>query len=105
MPKNSKYEKNFFLKEIEKILGNSFLYTCGSRKLYKELPKSRKIYIEYNTNGITFEQLEKLSILLKTKKINFTGRTDEFQYSEYTSDTELGGEIEIYDVVFPEEKI
>lgn len=49
-------------------------------------------------NETTFVNMMALADLLKTDKINFTGRTEERRWSTYTVDTETYSEIECFDI-------
>lgn len=88
--------KNQFLEEVVKIFSAVFI------NHYRENKKSK--IIEFSIEGcyaneITFEQLEKLCILTRTRQINFEGRVEPIGYSENAS-----GRIVCADVIFPRKK-
>ena len=51
------------------------------------------VYITTNSNEITLDNLLKLSELLGTKDINFTGNKEEYALSEVSYNTEYEGTI------------
>jgi len=95
-----------------KIKNNKKEYKELSKKVMEIIPyynslaidrERKQVQIEYDNNGVTFDQLEKLSILFKSKDINFVGSTKEIGYSEVTFDTEIEGSIFISNAVLEDE--
>lgn len=69
---------------------------------YKENKEEQTITFNVDhSNTIQWEKLYKLSQIIKTEDINFTGNTEHIEYSRYTSDTEYYGIIECFNVKFP----
>ena len=97
MKKSKTKNSVIFKQDIKKI------FNLNKWDDYKENQKERTIRFTYSDNGVTFDQLEKLSNLLQTKNINFVGATKEYAYSEITFDSEIEGEIHASNVIFPQE--
>jgi hypothetical protein len=89
-----------FLQQIEKILN----YKFKKQDYYCEDEQDGSIIItideKWEGNEITFDVLSEISRLLGTRNINFKGKVEHFQYSEYTSDYTQGCEIICKDVKF-----
>jgi len=89
-------------KKIYKKLQNQIEVLFNHIEHFLADEKSQLVSFDVDSNSIDFDRLMKLSKLLGTKKINFTGKTEEYQIGELTWDSEASAEINAYNV--PKEK-
>lgn len=67
---------------------------------YSENRKRHVVFFDCPANTISFDSLTALARILGTTKINFTGRTQEFQYGTGTWGSDNDGEIVASEVDF-----
>lgn len=77
-------------KELESIFG-----AIGYLRISDKL---NKIDFTISSNQVKFSKLQKLSELLKTENINFSGRTEEYKISPYAYSVDEYAEIECFKV-------